>query len=169
MKRKRAVIPNAVIPDGNYTPSDSDSDDEVITRKIIRRPSNSSDHDGASHSAQVRRESSNQLLYAALNKIQELEDELAELDEAGYDSGHQDDDDNDSGNTDEGNASDFGELDELPPHDHREQIANGEPEALGFAFCVKETFEYLATQGVSADNPIVVALRDRFLGHCDEA
>lgn len=168
MKRKRAVLPNAVIPDGNYTPSDSDSDDEVPTRKIVRRAS--VDRDGASHSAPVRRDSNSQLLYAALNKIQELENELAELDEAGYDSGHQDDDnDDEDDNIDEGNASDFDESHEVAAHDHRQQIANAEPEALGFAFCVKETFDYLAAQGVTGDNPIVVALRERFLGQCDDA
>lgn len=48
------------------------------------------------------------------------------------------------------------------------QFAGGEAEALGFAFCVKETFEYLAMQGVKNDNPVVGALRHRFLGKCDK-
>lgn len=174
MKRKRANREcNVAIPDGNYTPSDSDSDDDESNRKIIRRrPSNdsseSNDIDRHEHEhEQLNRESNNQLLYAALSKIQELENELAELDAADYDSGHHDDDED----IDEGNASDFDENIEqhlVEQHDHRDEILNGQAEALGFAFCVKETFDYLSMQGVTDDSPIVAALRERFLGQCEE-
>lgn len=171
MKRKRIAVPNGVIPDGNYTPSDSDSDEEVLTPKIVcRRSSSASDRGEPSHNDQPHRNAHNQLLYAALDKIQELEDELAELDEAGYDSGHQDDEDDDD-NIDEGSASDLDSNHERQPsasHDHHDAILNGQPEELGFAFCIKETFDYLSRQGVSADNPIVTALRERFLGQCDD-
>lgn len=166
------------IPDGNCTPSDSDTDsDEPVQRKQFRRDSNS---DQSADVDLVDGESSNdlpasggnhqlnagnsQLLYAALEKIQELENELAELDEADYDSGHQDEAEDES--IDEGNASDFEENIQL--HDHRDAIIDGQAEALGFAFCVKETFEYLAAQGISQDNPIVTTLRARFLGQCNQ-
>lgn len=170
LKRKRSSC--IVNPDGNCTPSDSDTDDEehnqLYQRKVARRQSINEDNrrviieDESSNSnlsAESRNEGNNQLLYAALRKIQELENELAEMDEADYDSGHQDDEED----IDEGNGSETEES-----HDHRDEIINGQAEALGFAFCVKETFEYLAAQGLTADNPIVTSLRDRFLGQCNQ-
>lgn len=176
-KRQR-VKRKAIIPDGNCTPSDSDTDnDEPVQRKHFRRESSSdqsaavdlidgesSNNSNASTSENQRLDPGNsQLLYAALEKIQELENELAELDEADYDSGHQDEAEDE---IDEGNASDFEENIQL--HDHRDAIIDGQAEALGFAFCVKETFEYLAAQGISPDNPIVTTLRERFLGQCNQ-
>lgn len=173
LKRKRANRSSCIVnPDGNCTPSDSDTDDEehnrLYQRKVVRRQSIDEDNrranieDESSNSnlsTESRNEGNNQLLYAALRKIQELEHELAELDDADYDSGHQDEEDD----IDEGNGS---ETDEN--HDHHDEIINGQAEALGFAFCVKETFEYLAAQGLNADNPIVSSLRDRFLGQCNQ-
>ncbi|XP_055314595.1 F-box/WD repeat-containing protein 7 [Sitodiplosis mosellana] len=172
-KRKRANRSSSIVnPDGNCTPSDSETDDEehnrLYQRKIVRRQSISDDNgraqieDESSNSnlsADSRNQGNNQLLYAALRKIQELENELAELDEADYDSGHQDEEDD----IDEGNGSETEEN-----HEHRDEILNGQAEALGFAFCVKETFEYLAAQGITPDNPIVTSLRDRFLGQCNQ-
>lgn len=182
-KRKRANRSSCIVnPDGNCTPSDSDTDDDerdgLVQRKIARRQSIDNVDDQRQHVEQINHEDepnhsnssasnrsnqgNNQLLYAALRKIQELEQELAELDEADYDSGHQDEEDE----IDDGNDSDFEEnLAQL--HDHHDQIVNGQAEALGFAFCVKETFEYLAAQGITPDNPIVTSLRERFLGQCD--
>lgn len=204
-KRKRANRSSYVVnPDGNCTPSDSDTDDEESDRfnqrKIVRRrQSNDNDvneielNDGSGHDNGDAGENSNQsnatestesqwsqgnsqLLYAALEKLQELESELAELDEADYDSGHHDDEDDDD-DIDEGNDSDFDEnapqqrqqQQQQQQHDHRNEILDGEAEALGFAFCVKETFEYLAAQGVGPDNPIISSLRERFLGQCNRA
>lgn len=173
-KRKRSSC--IVNPDGNCTPSDSDTDDEptdrLMQRKMVRRQSSDDqpqiDDDTSNSNSSDNRsnQGSHQLLFAALRKIQELENELAELDDADYDSGHQDDDnddndDDDENEFDEGNGSDFEEI-----HDHRNEIADGQAEALGFAFCVKETFEYLAAEGIDQDNPIVTTLRDRFLGQC---
>lgn len=177
LKRKRAnrFVVNL---DGNCTPSDSETDEEeehdrITQRKICRRQSNtsenvidgeSSDSVASSENENCSNQGNNQLLLAALRKIQELENELAELDEAGYDSGHQDEDDV----VDEGDVS-SGDIDaehsEL--HNHRTEILNGQAEALGFAFCVKETFEYLAAQGIAQDNPIITTLRNRFLGQCN--
>lgn len=194
-KRKRANRSSYTVnPDGNCTPSDSDTDDEQVDRfnqrKIVRRHQ-SSDNDGddrdeigqndadgngdenSNHSHATSTESqwsqgNSQLLYAALEKLQELEHELAELDEADYDSGHHDDDDDDDDEIDEGNGSDF-ESAQQQQHNHRNDIVDGEAEALGFAFCVKETFEYLAAQGVTPDNPVLSTLRDRFLGQCNRS
>lgn len=182
MKRKRAysALYSGSNPDGNYTPSDSDndSDDEdfrPVQRKIVKNQSNQSDDDErsnnvddanrASNSRDVQGPGNSQLLHAALRKIQELENELAELDDADYDSGHQDEDE-----IDEGNASDLDDNVPLPVaqnHNHLNDIVNADAEALGFAFCVKETFDYLASEGVTEDNPIVKALRERFLDRCD--
>lgn len=170
-KRKRANRSSCIVnPDGNCTPSDSETDDEeqnhLLQRKIVRRQSvndeivqieDESINSNLSNNGQ--NQANNQLLYDALRKIQELENELAELDDADYDSGHQDDDDD----VDEGNGS---EPDDN--HHHDNEILDGQAEALGFAFCVKETFEYLATQGITPDNPIVTTLRDRFLGQCNQ-
>lgn len=180
MKRKRAF--GGSNPDGNYTPSDSDNDNDSdddfrpVQRKTVKNHSNQSSNDERSHNMNDGNRASNsrdvhgpgnsQLLYAALRKIQELENELAELDEAGYDSGHQDDEE-----IDEGNASDLEEniLHPAQNHDHNHlnDIVNADAEALGFAFCVKETFDYLASEGVTEDNPIVKVLRERFLDRCD--
>lgn len=183
MKRKRAynALYSGANPDGNYTPSDSDndSDDEdlrPVQRKIVKnqsnqqsrddeRPNNADDRNRASNSRDVHGPGNSQLLYSALRKIQELENELAEIDDADYDSGHHDEDE-----IDEGNASDID--DNIPPpmainHNHLNDIVNADAEALGFAFCVKETFDYLASEGVTEDNPIVKALRERFLDRCD--
>lgn len=183
MKRKRTYRSfSAANPDGNYTPSDSDSDSDgdhyPIERKILKIQSeNASDSEQSNeiqnqNASNSRNESANagdpvnsQLLHAALRKIQELENELAELDEADYDSGHHDEDE-----ADEGHASDFDETSqriEHHNHDHRNEIINEDAEALGFAFCVKETFDYLAAEGVTNDNPIIAALRERFLDRCD--
>lgn len=196
-KRKRANRSSYVVnPDGNCTPSDSDSDDEESDRfnqrKIVRRRQSSDNdvneielNDGNGRSEDINENSNHsnvtdstesqwshgnsQLLYAALEKLQELESELAELDEADYDSGHHDDDDGDYDDIDEGNDSDIDEQaqQQQRQHDHRNDILDGEAEALGFAFCVKETFEYLAAQGVAPDNPIISSLRERFLGQCN--
>lgn len=181
IKRKRANRSSYVVnPDGNCTPSDSETDDEehdhFAQRKILRRQSNndedadvelidgeSSNNSNASGEDRIN-QGNHQLLFAALQKIQELENELAELDDVDdvdYDSGHHDEDD-----IDEGNASDFGENVQL--HDHRDEILGGDAEALGFAFCVKETFEYLAAQGISPDSSIVSSLRERFLDQCNQ-
>lgn len=89
-------------------------------------------------------------LREALRKIQELEHELAMLDEEDYDSGHEDNPDD--------------ELDEGIDETH---MLHAESEALGFAVCVKETMNFLATEGLRADNPLVLALRDRLIGKCD--
>lgn len=183
MKRKRAysALYSGANPDGNYTPSDSDSDSDdedlrPVQRKIIKNQSNRNSDDErsnnvddgnrASNSRDVHGPGNSQLLYAALRKIQELENELADLDDADYDSGHQEEEDE----IDEGNASDLEDNIPLPlaqNHNHLNDIANANAEALGFAYCVKETFDYLASEGVTEDNPIVQALRERFLDRCD--
>lgn len=172
LKRKRANR-YVVNLDGNCTPSDSETDEEEEhERKICRRQSNTSENviDGessdslsSSENENCLNQGNNQLLLAALRKIQELENELAELDEAGYDSGHQDEDDV----VGEGDASSDIDADHSELHNHRTEILNGQAEALGFAFCVKETFEYLAAQGIAQDNPIITTLRNRFLGQCN--
>lgn len=174
-KRKRPVIDN---PNGYYTPSDSETDeddrDKLIQPKIFRRQSTENeqwqiahiDGDESSDSISSNDQSNhgnNQLFYAALQKIHELETELAELNEVDHDSGHHDDDDN----IDRGNSSEI-EEDPIQLHDHREAILDDQPEALGFALCVKETFEYLAAEGITQDNAIITSLRERFLGQCNQ-
>lgn len=186
-KRKRANRASYVVnPDGNYTPSASDTDDDddqdhLIHRKIVRRESidgeigsvqlNDADDSNGSASSSTSsfnrdRQGNIQLLYAALQTIDELENGLAEIADVDYDSGHQDEDDADENEVDEGNASDFDDNAQL--HNHRNEIFDAQPEALGYAYCVKEAFDFLAAQGVNDDNPIVMALRERFLGQCNQ-
>lgn len=175
LKRKRSVS-YIVNPDGYCTPSDSETDDDgcnkSIQRKTLRRQATDNEQwlianiDGDESNSSITssdrsNHGNNQLLYAALQKIHELETELAELDEADHDSGLHDEDD--------GDRESSTEIEENQVlHDHREAILDDQPEALGFAFCVKETFEYLAAQGISQDNAIINSLREKFLGQCKQ-
>lgn len=187
-KRKRANRSSYIVnPNGNYTPSASDTDDDddqdhLIHRKIVRRESadeetesiqlNDADDSNGSASSSTSsfnrdRQGNIQLLYAALQTIDDLENGLAEIADVDYDSGHQDEGDADEENTiDEGNGSDLDDNAQL--HNHRNEILDAQPEALGYAYCVKEAFDFLAAQGVNDDNPIVQALRERFLGQCNQ-
>lgn len=96
----------------------------------------------------------NEFLRLALLKIQELEHELALLDEESYDSGHheyEEDDDTVSSDND---------------HGQNRQRIGVEAEALGFALCARETLNYLASEGITDENPILTALRNQLIGKC---
>lgn len=87
-------------------------------------------------------------LREALLKVNALQAELAALDdnddtldEDGYDSGHEEDE---------------------------EALMAFEAEALGFAVCARETMMFLGAQGLTADNPLVVNLRNQLVGRCGE-
>lgn len=86
-------------------------------------------------------------LFEALKKIQELEEELALLDEENVDSGHEDDDSN---------------IDDATSFD----IFHAEADAIGFAACAKETLNFLAAEGLPADSPLILALRNRLISKC---
>lgn len=84
-------------------------------------------------------------LRESLLKVNALQAELAVLDdnddeEEGYDSGAEE-------------------------HDEAALMAF-EAEALGFAVCARETMMFLDAQGLTADNPLVVNLRNQLVGRC---
>lgn len=90
-------------------------------------------------------------LIEALRKIEELEEELAQLDDDDCDSGHHETDD-----IDEDYDSFGGE---------EEQIIDGhDAEAIGFAVCVREAFNFLSAEGIAPDDPLVLNLRERLIG-----
>lgn len=104
------------------------------------------------HSESVAENNDNEqfdFLKEALKKLHELESEIAAIEE-----GTEDDDDDRSESIDyetfEENALAF------------------EAEAIGFAVCARETLNYLASQGLTQDSPLVKSLRDRLVGKCKE-
>lgn len=150
LKRKRC--------DHERSAVDSDSDEREVANKVIKfdegdedssSTSASNNEDGPSGGRRAASRGNDNFLREALRKIQELENELAQLEEDDFDSGHEDEDDE----TDEG-------IDET-------HMLHAESEALGFAVCAKETLSFLAAEGMAPDNPIVLALRSRLVGKCD--
>lgn len=121
----------------------SESDDLLI------EPEPESNVEIASRNQQNGR-NNEEFLRLALLKIQELENELALLDEENYDSGHDDDDDEEA------------EIDQ----DGRHEQVGLEAEALGFALCARETLNYLASEGITGDNPVLTALKSHLIGKC---
>lgn len=93
-------------------------------------------------------------LQAALIKVQELENELAELNNC--------DSANDDANSH--SSSDSGQEDEI---DEENQLLEYESEALGFAVCARETLLFLENQGLARDNPLIISLRNRLIGKCN--
>lgn len=161
LKRKRAEL---TASRNNHTndcaTSDSDDSNDAhlkIPKTEILNGNQSTDnltHNDVSIPRIVR--GNDEFLRDALRKIQELEQELALLDEEDYDSGHHEDDD-DSDSFDDNFAA----------NQHNDELLEAEAEALGFAVCAKETLNFLAAEGLTPDNPIVLALRDRLVGKCN--
>lgn len=93
-------------------------------------------------------------LLEALQRIQELQDEIDFLENDPYA------EDADSSENDE----EF--------HDPRaaagEILVGHQAEALGFAVCVRETMAFLEREGVPADSPMMVNLRNRLVGRCEQ-
>ncbi|KXJ80593.1 hypothetical protein RP20_CCG024374 [Aedes albopictus] len=90
-------------------------------------------------------------LIQALQRIQELQDEIDFLENDPYA------EDTDSSGTDE----EF--------HDPQGAVVVGhQAEALGFAVCVRETMAFLEREGVPADSPMMVNLRNRLVGRCEQ-
>lgn len=84
-------------------------------------------------------------LKEALLKVNALQAELAALD-------------NNDDTHEEGYNSDS-EVDEAA-------LMAFEAEALGFAVCARETMMFLGAQGLTADNPLVMNLRNQLVGRC---
>ena len=83
------------------------------------------------------------MLMATLQKIRELEDELDFLiNDPYYDDSSSDEEEN--------------------------LITGQEAEALGFAMCAKETITFLENAGVMPDNPMMISLRNRLIGRCND-
>lgn len=94
-------------------------------------------------------------LLQALRHIQELQDEIDFLENDPWpedaDSSENDDDDDD----------------QYPPMDGAVVVGH-QAEALGFAVCARETMAFLEREGVPADSPMMVSLRSRLVGRCEQ-
>lgn len=99
----------------------------------------SNDHEGSNEKFDFIKE--------ALKKLHELESEIAAIEE-----GTEDDDHTDS----------------IDYETFEENALAFEAEAIGFAVCARETMNYLASQGLTQENPLVKSLRDRLIGKCKE-
>lgn len=86
-------------------------------------------------------------LKEALKKLHELENEIAAIEEGTEDE-------------DQATSIDYGKFEE--------NALAFEAEAIGFAVCARETLNYLASQGLTPDSPLVKSLRDRLVGKCME-
>lgn len=147
LKRKRSpaeVIVNQEILDGNNTVADGkpikSNNDEVneepSTSKKRLKTATDDDED--------RRM---EFLLEALTRVQELE-LLQEQDEL---------------------TSDKNGLFDEPQHESTDRIfernaVEFEAEALGFAVCARETLNFLASEGLSANDPLVQSLRAKLVG-----
>ncbi|XP_065079522.1 uncharacterized protein insb [Ochlerotatus camptorhynchus] len=91
-------------------------------------------------------------LLQALRRIQELQDEIDFLENDPYA-----EDADSSENDDDG----------YPPMDGAVVVGH-QAEALGFAVCARETMAFLEREGVPVDSPIMVSLRSRLVGRCEQ-
>lgn len=89
------------------------------------------------------------LLKAALDKLAELENELASY-----------------GDNDEGDSTDSGHDDEDEEAYNQQVALAHESESLGFAVCARETLSYLMSAGLSPNDPLIRSLRSRLVGRC---
>lgn len=164
LKRKAAAQQHA-IPENNYLEtcdtaahSESDESGENSSKrlKIESENENSQSSDVSGTSALSTPSGRYEFLMQALHKIEELEDELAQLDDDDCDSGHHEADDDDDDDYD----SITGEQ--------QQQIIGHDAEAIGFAVCVREAFNFLSSQGISDEDPLVLSLRERLIGQCHD-
>lgn len=88
-------------------------------------------------------------LEEALKKLHQLESEIAAIEE-----GTEDEDDD--------------RVESIDYETFEENALAFEAEAIGFAVCARETLNYLASQGLTQDSPLVKSLRDRLVGKCKE-
>lgn len=163
LKRKAAVQQQHTISENNYleqsdTAAGSESDEieenSAKRLKIENENENSQSSDASGISALSTSSGRYDFLMQALRKIEELEDELAQLDDDDCDSGHHEADDGD----DDEYESISGD---------QQQIIGNDAEAIGFAVCVREAFNFLSAQGLSDEDPLVLNLRERLIGQCN--
>ncbi|XP_058451802.1 uncharacterized protein LOC131430672 [Malaya genurostris] len=93
-------------------------------------------------------------LLQALQRIQELQDEIDFLENDPYA------EDADSTEEDEDAESSFEQS-------HHQIVMGHQAEAMGFAVCARETMAFLEREGVSPDDPMLVNLRNRLIGRCE--
>lgn len=86
-------------------------------------------------------------LKEALKKLHELESEIAAIEEG---------------------TEDEEQVESIDYEKFEENAVAFEAEAIGFAVCARETLNYLATQGLTENSPLVKSLRDRLVGKCKE-
>lgn len=164
--KRKAVVPQHGINANNYLEasdiaanSDSDENGENNAKKlkIQHENENSQSSDASAASGLSTPSGRYEFLMQALHKIEELEDELAQLDDDDCDSGHHEADDSKSSDND-----DYGSI-----NGEQEQLIGSDAEAIGFAVCVREAFNFLSAQGLSNDDPLVLNLRERLIGECN--
>lgn len=141
------------------TGTDSESDEIDGNRakraRIEHENENSHSSEASGASALSTPSGRYEFLMQALHKIEELEDELAQLEDDDCDSGHHEDDDGDDDN-------DYGSV-----NGDQQQLIGNDAEAIGFAVCVREAFNFLTAQGLSDQDPLVRNLRERLIGECN--
>lgn len=165
MKRKAAGQPHTIsesdYPNKCDTAAISDSDEfgEGSAKKLkIENDNENSQSSNASGTSALSTPSGRyEFLVQALQKIEELENELAQLDEDDCDSGHHGDDEDEE---DDG-------YDESISSDQQQRIIGNDAEAIGFAVCVREAFNFLSSQGISNEDPLMLSLRERLIGQCN--
>lgn len=161
LKRKRR---NAPLEPTTPITSGDDSDCDESTEKFIKLDDYNSITSGENVSTSYNQRTNTRketTFRAALRKIQELEQDLAMMDEEeedGADSVYEDEDSERDNYYDDND--DDRNLQEL-------YLLHAESEALGFAVCAKETLNFLQRDGLPPDSPLVIELRNRLIGKCD--
>lgn len=138
--------------------SDEVSENSAKRFKIENENEHSQSSDASGGSALSTPSGRYEFLMEALRKIEELEDELAQLDDDDCDSGHHEADDCDDVDEDYESIA-----------DEQQQIIGNDAEAIGFAVCVREAFNFLSAQGLSDQDPLVLSLRERLIGQYNGA
>lgn len=113
----------------------------------VKKSKNNNENIAESNSGNEQSTETFDFLKEALKKLHELEDEIAAIEEGTEDEEHV-------------ASIDFERFEE--------NALAFEAEAIGFAVCARETLNYLASQGLTSDSPLVKSLRDRLVGKCKE-
>ncbi|XP_062555155.1 uncharacterized protein LOC134220190 [Armigeres subalbatus] len=153
VKRRHSELePNSAGEDGSSRATKRPNRTELTNQRVYQR--SAVDAGEATPSPPPASPPRADFLLQALQRIQELQDEIDFLENDPYA------EDADSSENDE---------EYLDPQVAAEAIVVGhQAEALGFAVCVRETMAFLEREGVPADSPMMVNLRSRLVGRCEQ-
>lgn len=140
-KRKRVADKELDLCATQCSSSNKNIEKNVKKQKVSESVEKHDDHERSAEKFDFLRE--------ALKKLHQLESEIAAIEEETVDNDRVDNESIDCEGFEE-NALAF------------------EAEAIGFAVCARETLNYLASQGLTQDSPLVKSLRDRLIGKCQE-